>query len=203
MRKADDLYVMCNSLIPRVLKVGRAADPQKRACQLMASQPFRVKVLVVFPELGFLERSIHKSLDCYRVKTGPGVEWFSCELPVITAHVLARMPTYLPQLFAEGGGHAVEGVKSEPIVRGQDESGSCGSSLCAAGVSSVDDVGAGTGLATDGPGSPRQIVPHGGQLPVFGEVGVGVLAVSQETAMEALDHLAFREQAAPNVLEGP
>ena len=46
MRKADDLYVMCNSLIPRVFKVGRAADPQKRACQLMASQPFRVKVLV-------------------------------------------------------------------------------------------------------------------------------------------------------------
>ena len=203
MRKADDLYVMCNSLIPRVFKVGRAADPQKRACQLMASQPFRVKVLVTFPELGFLERIIHKSLDRFRVRTGPGVEWFNCELSLITACIMARLPTYLPQLLAEKGGHGIQSLESEPVVCGSDESASTGSSLGTAGVSSVDDVGAGVGFATDGSGSPRQIVPNGRELPVFGKVGVGVLAVSQEAAMKAFDNFAFREQPRADVLKGP
>ena len=203
MKKADDLYVMCNSLLPTMYKVGRAADPQKRACQLMASQPFRMKVVVVFPEFGFIERTIHKSLEAFRVRTGPGVEWFQCEISTIVARILTRLPTYLPQLLAERGRHAVQSLEGEPVICWQDETASTGSSLGAAGVSPVHDMGALFGFATDGSGSPREVVPDGRQLPVLGKVGVGVLAVGQEAAMKSLDDFAFREQPRADVLEGP
>lgn len=205
MKKADDLYVMCNSLIPQIYKIGRAADAQKRACSLMASQPFRIKVVMVFPEFGFLERTIHKSLEPFRVKTGPGVEWFSCELSQIATRILTRLPTYLPQLLTEKGRHAEECVEAASIASGgsSDTAGFGRGSLGGDGVSSVDDVGARAGLATDGPWSPGEIVPYGRQLPVFGEVPVGVLAIGDEGAGQPLDDGAPWQETRAYVFEGP
>ncbi|NDD65403.1 MAG: GIY-YIG nuclease family protein, partial [Acidobacteria bacterium] len=134
MKKADDLYVMANSLLPGVYKVGRAADPHKRAQSLMASQPFRVKALVTFPEFGFLERAVHKSLEHFRVRSGPGVEWFKCSLHLIVSCVLTRLPTYFSQVVTERSWHAVEGVDGEVDVLAATPA--AGSSLSGDGVSS-------------------------------------------------------------------
>ena len=203
MRKADDLYVMCNSLLPALYKVGRAADPQKRANQLMASQPFRIKVLITFPEFGFLEKAVHRSLEAFRVKTGPGIEWFQCDLSHIVSTVLARLPTYFSQLLAEKGRHAVEGMQAHGVAFSDHSSDLAGSSLGGHWVSSVLHPGTRAALATEGFGSPGEVVPDGRELPVFGEVEVGVLTVGQIAAMEALDNLSFREEASSNVLECP
>jgi hypothetical protein len=205
MNKADDLYVMANSLLPGVYKVGRAADPHKRAQSLMASQPFRIKALVTFPEFGFLERAVHKSLDHFRVRSGPGVEWFKCSLHLIVSCVLTRLPTYFSQVVTERSWHAVEGVEAALVASSGSSDASClgGCSLSGDGVLAVDHMGARACLATDGPGSPIQVVPDRGEFPVFGEVGVGVLTVGQVAAMNALDDLAFRQEAAADVFEGP
>jgi hypothetical protein len=205
MNKADDLYVMANSLLPGVYKVGRAADPHKRAQSLMASQPFRIKALVTFPEFGFLERAVHKSLEHFRVRSGPGVEWFKCPLQNIVSCVLTRLPTYFSQVVTEKSWHAVEGIEAALVADGgsSDASNLGGSSLGGDGMSAIYHVGTRAGHATDGSGSPIQVVPDGGEFPVFGEVGVGVLTVSQVAAMNSLDDLAFRQEAAAHVFEGP
>jgi hypothetical protein len=202
MKEADDLYVMCNSLLPGLYKVGRAIDPKKRACQLMASQPFRIKVLATFPGMGFLERGVHKSLDSFKVRSGPGIEWFRCQLQTAVLCILTRLQTYARNLQAEGLRHAVEGVEAEPVASGVSVISSR-PSLGGDWVPAVDNVSAPGSPATYLDWSPRQVVPNGRQLPVFGEGGVGVLTIGQVAAMQTLDDFAFRQKAAADVLEGP
>jgi hypothetical protein len=72
----DSLYIMVNSLIPGLVKVGRSAFPDRRAKQLSAGQPVQVIVKRSYSTKGFLERIIHQKLATCRVTGGAGMEWF-------------------------------------------------------------------------------------------------------------------------------
>ena len=75
--KDDALYVLCNPLIPGMVKIGRAARPMVRARGMSASQPFRLTVCSQYPKFGFLERYVHATLQTCMVSTGSGREWFA------------------------------------------------------------------------------------------------------------------------------
>ena len=195
---------MRNSLIPGIYKVGRSSDVQKRALTLQFSQPFRIVIVAVFPGVAFLEKAIHAALRHYRVK-GPGVEWFRCDLDTILHHIGQRLPAYFCKFVAEGGGHAVEGGEAAAVLPcgSPHAAGLCGSPLSRDRVLSVDHPRTGSSLATDGSGSPREIVPEDGELPILWEVPLGVLAVSKEVAVQTGDDLSSGEEPTSDVLEGP
>ena len=56
---------------------------------------------------------------------------------------------------------------------------------------------------TDGSWSPREIVPDDGELAIFGEVSVSVLAIGEEIAAQASDHVPPRQKPRAYVFEGP
>ena len=104
MAKAEDLYILRNTLLSGLYKVGRSSDVQKRALALQASQPFRIVIVAVFPGFGFVEKAIHGALKQYKVKGGAGIEWFRCALDVVMHHIAQRLPAYFCKFVAEGGG---------------------------------------------------------------------------------------------------
>ena len=73
---ADALYIMSNSLLPDMIKIGRSINPEDRARQLGASHPFRIKVECSYGGKGFLEKTLHDRLKHRRVEGGLGKEWF-------------------------------------------------------------------------------------------------------------------------------
>jgi len=73
----DALYIISISKLPGIVKIGRSKNPKNRAYELACSQPFYVNVDREYPEVGFLEMSIHKKLTPYRVEDGAGREWFN------------------------------------------------------------------------------------------------------------------------------
>ena len=75
----DALYVMTNTLIPHMVKVGRSHDPDIRAKDLSQSHPFKIIVCHRYTGYGFLEKLIHDKLQKKRVEGGRGREWFSIE----------------------------------------------------------------------------------------------------------------------------
>ena len=75
----DALYVMTNTLIPHMVKVGRSHDPDIRAKDLSQSHPFKIIVCHRYIGYGFLEKLIHDKLQKKRVEGGRGREWFSIE----------------------------------------------------------------------------------------------------------------------------
>ena len=72
----DALYVMTNSKLPGIVKIGRSKHPKNRAYEMAAAQPFFVNVDREYPEVGFLELTVHKKMQPYRVEDGAGREWF-------------------------------------------------------------------------------------------------------------------------------
>jgi hypothetical protein len=58
------------------MKIGRSKRPKIRAHEMAAAQPFFVNVDREYPDVGFLELTIHKKLLPYRVEDGAGREWF-------------------------------------------------------------------------------------------------------------------------------
>ena len=72
----DSLYIMENSMLPGMVKIGRSACPEERAKQLAASHPFRIVVQYSYGEKGFLEKTVHDRLKHRRVEGGLGREWF-------------------------------------------------------------------------------------------------------------------------------
>ena len=177
MAKAEDLYILRNTLLSGLYKVGRSSDVQKRALALQASQPFRIVIVAVFPGFGFVEKAIHAALKQYKVKGGAGIEWFRCPLDVVMHHIAQRLPAYFCKFVAEGGGHGIEGGEAAAVLPcGSPHAATLtGSPLSRDRVLSADHPRTGTSLATDGPGSPREIVPDGGELPIFWEVPLAYL----------------------------
>ena len=51
----DDLYVMQNSRIPGEVKIGRSIDPETRRRSLQASQIYRMNLLAMYPDAGYIE----------------------------------------------------------------------------------------------------------------------------------------------------
>ena len=72
----DSLYIMSNSLLPDIVKIGRSSNPEERAKQLGASHPFRLRVECSYGGKGFLEKSVHDRLKQRRVEGGLGREWY-------------------------------------------------------------------------------------------------------------------------------
>ena len=72
----DSLYIMSNSLLPGIVKIGRSANPEERARQLGTSHPFRLIVEFSYGGKGFLEKTLHDRLKHRRVEGGGGREWF-------------------------------------------------------------------------------------------------------------------------------
>jgi hypothetical protein len=205
MAKAEDLYILRNTLLPGLYKIGRSSDVQKRALALQASQPFRIVIVAVFPGFGFVERAIHGALKYHKVKGGAGIEWFKCPLDVIMHHIAQRLPAYFCKFVAEGGWHGIESGETAAVLPGgsPDAPGLRGSPLGRDRVSSVDEPFAGTGLATDGSGSPRKIVPDDGEFPVFGEVAGSVLTIVDVVAVQSGDDVPPGQKAGAYVFEGP
>ena len=84
----DSLYIMSNSLLPDMVKIGRSNGPEERARNLGASHPFRIVVEHTYGDKGFLEKPIHDRLKHRRVDGGSGREWFN--LSVEQADTLVR-----------------------------------------------------------------------------------------------------------------
>ena len=74
--QSDSLYIMENSLIPGIVKIGRSVNPQERAKQLAALHPFKIVVQYSYGEKGFLEKTLHDQLKHRRVEGGSAREWF-------------------------------------------------------------------------------------------------------------------------------
>lgn len=72
----DSLYIMTNSMLPGMVKIGRSGNPEERAKQLSVSQPFRVVVERSYGGKGFLEKTLHDRLKRRRVEGGGGREWY-------------------------------------------------------------------------------------------------------------------------------
>ena len=88
------LYVMANSRLPE-LKIGRSCNVWARAAQLQASQPFTVKVLALFPNVGHLEPLVHKMLSSQRLADVAGREWFACTLREALDAIALTLATYV------------------------------------------------------------------------------------------------------------
>ena len=81
--KKDDLYVMQNPRIPDEKKIGKSHDPEARAKELSRSQNFRLQVLKVYHNQGYLEATVHKRLKIRKVTEGDGQEWFKIDLQTL------------------------------------------------------------------------------------------------------------------------
>jgi hypothetical protein len=76
----DDLYVMRYiGILPNVVKIGRSANPETRRRTLETSQAFRVEIVAVFPQKGYLESEVHRRLSHRRSTRGAGTEWFDVD----------------------------------------------------------------------------------------------------------------------------
>ena len=84
----SDLYVLANSLVPGLLKIGRSVDTTRRAKQLEAGHPFKIITRAVCNGLGHLEPEVHRLLDAKRYRGGAGREWFAASFPDVM-HAIA------------------------------------------------------------------------------------------------------------------
>jgi len=72
-----DLYVIQMDVTGDI-KVGRSKHVETRLKELQTGAPHKLKVLLVAPGLGHLERSVHHALRAHRCRGQRG-EWFSEE----------------------------------------------------------------------------------------------------------------------------
>lgn len=79
-----DLYVMeCNGNY----KIGRSYNTEKRLREIQCSNPYTVKIVKIYKQLGILENILHKKLKEYRLNG----EWFNCTYNRIDKEVLKEM----------------------------------------------------------------------------------------------------------------
>jgi prophage antirepressor-like protein len=77
--EGDSLYIMRNTLIPHMIKLGRSINPTNRARDLSKSQPFHIVVCNQYDGYGFLEKRLHNKLAIKCAVGGRGREWFTIE----------------------------------------------------------------------------------------------------------------------------
>ena len=76
------LYVMRNTLLPDLVKVGQSSDAAKRAVELSKCHPFDIEICYEYPGFGHLESTTHDRMRPYRftgVKACKGREWFEMQ----------------------------------------------------------------------------------------------------------------------------
>ena len=74
--QADTLYVMRNTLIPGMVKIGKSQNPEDRARDLAMSHPFEMVICSTYERWGFIEKIIHYKLRHRNVNGGTGREWY-------------------------------------------------------------------------------------------------------------------------------
>lgn len=57
------------------IKIGRSSQPAKRLGQIQVGSPHKLRVLLVVPNQGHIEKQIHRQLAHHRLRYGKG-EWF-------------------------------------------------------------------------------------------------------------------------------
>ena len=77
LQTTDSLYVMRNSMLTGMVKIGRSHSPEDRARDLAAAHPFEIIVCSSYGKWGGLEKKIHYKLKHRRVDGGRGREWFN------------------------------------------------------------------------------------------------------------------------------
>ena len=70
------LYILCNPLLPGMVKIGKASCPIARAQSMSKSHPFYLTIFQSYYQMGCLESTVHRRLSDRRVTSGPGREWF-------------------------------------------------------------------------------------------------------------------------------
>ena len=68
----DSLYIIQSDFTGSI-KIGRSKHPDKRLKELQTGCPYRLKIIYVFKDKGWLENHIHSLLLDFRLKG----EWFS------------------------------------------------------------------------------------------------------------------------------
>ena len=71
-----DLYIM-QMAVTGEIKVGRSSDPERRLRHLQTGCPHPLRIILVVPGAGRIEKNIHRLMD-YR-QTRRNGEWFSAE----------------------------------------------------------------------------------------------------------------------------
>ena len=89
--EADALYVMSNTLIPGVVKIGRASCPEAKAKMLAAGHPFRLQVEHAYVGMGFMERDVHKRISEASVQGAASRDWFYVQPRQANAIVLGAI----------------------------------------------------------------------------------------------------------------
>lgn len=91
----DYLYIMSNSKIPGIVKIGRSKNPTERTHKLQNSQPFLVKLEEEYEGWGFLELLVHSKLNHLRVvEESASREWFSLSVSEANAIVEGTIVEY-------------------------------------------------------------------------------------------------------------
>jgi hypothetical protein len=60
-------------------KIGRSNNPEKRISQLQTGSPYKLKIILVLKNMGYLEKSIHRNILTGNKRSCRG-EWFDFEL---------------------------------------------------------------------------------------------------------------------------
>jgi len=81
----DHLYLI-QSDQNGAIKIGRSQDPQERLRQLQTGSPYRLRLVLILPGKGQLERFLHHQLRRGRILGPDKGEWFSYDS-------LAELPT--------------------------------------------------------------------------------------------------------------
>jgi hypothetical protein len=70
------LYII-QSRTTGAVKVGRSDDPDRRLRQLQTGCPHTLKVILVMPNGGVREVSVHHAMRAHRTRHSTGGEWFA------------------------------------------------------------------------------------------------------------------------------
>jgi len=88
---AATLYIICNPLLPDMVKIGRADHPAHRARVMSGSHPFKLIVCHEYPGHGSLEGAVHDKIKHLRVVNGSSHEWFRLQAETADAVIRAAM----------------------------------------------------------------------------------------------------------------
>lgn len=80
--RGSHLYII-QSAVTGAVKIGRSKDVRSRLYQLQTGSPHRLKLLLMVPDRGYMERGIHQRMSSHKLRCEG--EWFSesglAELP--------------------------------------------------------------------------------------------------------------------------
>jgi hypothetical protein len=74
VQNGRDLYFI-QMRVTGAVKIGRSKDVERRLSELQVGSPHQLRILLVVPDLGYMEPRVHQKLGTHRLRQGSG-EWF-------------------------------------------------------------------------------------------------------------------------------